>query len=256
MASRALKPTEFNNLVNAVTDAFGDPTRRTIYLLVHENPAGLSAGEVAGAVGLHPNVARHHLDKLVGGSYLEVSLRQPSGAGRPAKVYRSSEPGLQLEFEVGHDDILVTLLGKALSRLPESEAAALAEEVGLEYGKQMATSMGSSPESQRSFRSALHVVADALSAHGFAAHAERHGTELRIVSGHCPFGDVAIEHPVICAVDRGMVRGLLDSLYGETAVALSSSVARGDDECIADVSEIPVAPDVDEGSVATGDAQA
>ena len=239
MAQRALNPTEFANLVNAITSAFGDPTRRDIYLLIHEHPDGLTASEVAEATGLHANVARHHLDKLVGGSYVEVSQRQSSGAGRPAKVYRAAEPGLALEFDVRHDDILVTLLGKALSRLGEAEAAALAEDVGLEFGKQMAASMGTTVEGQRSFRSALHVVADALSAHGFAAHAERHGDELRIVSSHCPFGDVAIEHPVICAVDRGMVKGLLGSLYGETQVALSSSVAKGDDACVADVSEVP-----------------
>ncbi len=235
MANRALNPTEFANLVNAITSAFGDPTRRDIYLLVHEQPEGLTASEVAEATGLHANVARHHLDKLVGGAYVEVTQRQSSGAGRPAKVYRAMEPSLQLDFDVGHHDILVTLLGKALSRLDEAEAMDLAEEVGLEFGRSMAESMGSSTDGQRSFRSSLHVVADALSSHGFAAHAEREGDELRIVSGHCPFGDVAIEHPVICAVDRGMVKGLLGSLYGETEVALSSSVARGDDECVADV---------------------
>lgn len=237
MAQRALNPTEFSNLVNAITSAFGDPTRRDIYLLIHAEEAGLTASEVAEATGLHANVARHHLDKLVGGSYVEVTQRPSSGAGRPAKVYRASEPGLKLEFDVGHDDILVTLLGKALSRLPDDEAAEMAEEVGVEFGKQMAAAMGTSADGQRSFRSALHVVADALSAHGFAAHAERNGDELRIVSGHCPFGDVAIEHPVICAVDRGMVKGLLRSLYGETEVALSASVANGDSSCVADVSD-------------------
>jgi predicted ArsR family transcriptional regulator len=242
VAQRALNPTEFANLVNAITSAFGDPTRRDIYLLIHAESDGLTASEVAEATGLHANVARHHLDKLVGGSYVEVTQRPSSGAGRPAKVYRASEPGLKLEFDVGHDDILVTLLGKALSRLPDEEAAEMAEEVGLEFGKQMAASMGGTVDSQRSFRSALHVVADALSAHGFAAHAERDGDELRIVSGHCPFGDVAIEHPVICAVDRGMVKGLLSSLYGETEVALSSSLAKGDDTCVADVSDAPSAP--------------
>ena len=242
MTQRALTPTEFANLVNAVTSAFGDPTRRDIYLLVHEHPDGLTASEVAKATGLHANVARHHLDKLVGGSYLEVTQRPTSGAGRPAKVYRPAGPGLHLEFDVGHDDILVTLLGKALSRLGDAEASALAEDVGLEFGMQMAASMGPTTDAQRSFRSALHVVADALSAHGFAAHAERHGDELRIVAGHCPFGDVAIEHPVICAVDRGMVKGLLGTLYGETEVALRSSMALGDDTCVADVSAVPATP--------------
>ena len=238
MSQRALNPTEFANLVNAITSAFGDPTRRNIYLLVREHADGLTAGEVAEVTGLHANVARHHLEKLAGGSYVEIRQRQSTGAGRPAKVYRATEPELFLDLDVGHDDILVTLLGKALSRLPVEEAAELAEEVGLEFGKQMAAKMGDSTDSQRSFRSALHVVADALSAHGFAAHAERDGEELRIVSGHCPCGDVAIEHPVICAVDRGMVKGLLGSLYGATEVALTSSVARGDDECVADVSDI------------------
>ncbi len=232
MAERSLNPTEFANLVNAITSAFGDPTRRDIYLLAHEKTDGLTVSEVAEARGLHTNVARHHLDKLAGGGYLEVTQRSSSGAGRPAKVYRAVDPDLHLDFEVRHNDILVTLLGKALSRLPASEAAELAEEVGLEFGRQMAAS---NPNTEQSFRSALHVVADALSAHGFAAHAEQHGDELRIVSNHCPFGDVAIEHPVICAVDRGMVKGLLGSIYGETTVAIGSSIARGDLNCTADV---------------------
>ncbi len=41
--------------------------------------------------------------------------------------------------------------------------------------------------------------------------------------------------PVICAVDRGMVKGLLASIYGETEVELIGSVARGDDACVTDV---------------------
>jgi predicted ArsR family transcriptional regulator len=75
-------------------------------------------------------------------------------------------------------------------------------------------------QSTRSFRTALHAVADAFSAHGFAAHAEKEGDSLRIVTEHCPFGDAAVEHPVICAVDRGMVKGMLGTLYGETNVDL------------------------------------
>jgi predicted ArsR family transcriptional regulator len=78
-------------------------------------------------------------------------------------------------------------------------------------------------------------VADALSAHGFAAHAEQHDGRLRIVSDHCPFGDAAIEHPVICAVDRGMVRGMLEELYGEATAATEASRPAGDKSCITTV---------------------
>lgn len=138
---------------------------------------------------------------------------------------------------------MVTLLGKALARLSDEEATALATEVGQEYGRKMAADMVAADghaELHQSFKTALHTVADALSSHGFAAHAQRSGAELRIVSNHCPFGDVAIEHPVICAVDRGMVQGLLGELYGHTDVSLSASVARGDNECVTDV-QIPLA---------------
>src|ERR1700689_4913896 len=83
----------FSATVAAVTSAFGDPTRREIYLHVRSHP-GTTASEVATAFSLHPNVARHHLDRLSAGGYLEVSVeRSPTaGAGRPSKRYRSAGP--------------------------------------------------------------------------------------------------------------------------------------------------------------------
>ena len=229
-----LTPTEFSSAVTAITSAFGDPTRREIYLFSREHAEGVTAAEVARRFELHPNVARHHLDKLAGGGYLEVAVARigNAGAGRPSKLYRATEQSATLEFPVRHDDLLVALLGRALALIPANEAAAMAEEVGMEYGRVMAKSLGDTSDGQRSFRSALHAVADALTAHGFAAHAEKHGNELRIVSEHCPFGGAAIENPVICAVDRGMVRGMLGALYGDTSPELESSIPMGDQVCV------------------------
>ena len=83
----------------------------------------------------------------------------------------------------------------------------------------------------------MHSIAEALTAHGFAARAEKDtkSSKLRIISEHCPFGVTAIEHPVICAVDRGLVKGMLSSLYGEATTDLSSSLPMGDDVCITDI---------------------
>jgi len=233
VASSPLTPTEFASAVTAITSAFGDPTRREIYLLAHERPEGLTAAEVAERFALHPNVARHHLDKLAGGGYLEVTApRFGSGAGRPSKCYKAASAQVEVDIPVRHDDLLVTLLGRALALLPREQAEAMAEEVGVEYGQVLAGAIEPTEDTHRSFRSALHAVADALTAHGFAAHAESHGGELRIVSEHCPFGGAAVEHPVICAVDRGMVKGMLAGLYGETTPATESSLAMGNDICI------------------------
>ena len=231
-----LSPTEFASAVTAITSAFGDPTRREIYLFAHGAEEGVTASEVAERFELHANVARHHLDKLAAGGYLEITTaRAAGGAGRPSKRYRAIDAEVSLDVAVKHDDVLVQLLGRALNELGPERAAALAEEVGVDYGRTMAGAMGEG--GTRSFRSALHAVADALSSHGFAAHAEKEGNSLRIVTQHCPFGDAVVEHPVICAVDRGMVKGMLGTLYGETSVDLVRTPVGDDVRCVTAVDE-------------------
>ena len=231
MTNSDLTPDEFAAAVTAVTTAFGDPTRRDIYLFVRARDGGATAAEVAEGFALHPNVARHHLEKLAGGGYLDVELARHESAGRPSKRYRTSADDSHLAFPPRRDDLLATLLAKALERLPVDEARAIAEEVGLEYGRAIAARMEPT-EGHRSVKAAVASVADALTAHGFAAHAEKRGNELRIVSEHCPFGGAAIEHPVICAVDRGLVKGMLAALYGDTSPATQSSLPMGDDHCV------------------------
>ena len=225
----------FSAQVSAITSAFGDPTRRAVYLFVRDANEGVTAAQVASQFDVHPNVARHHLDKLAAGGYLEVELTRSgkAGAGRPSKRFRAVDGAAPMQFPVRSDDLVLSLLGEALERLPQHEAEAMAEEVGRKYGQAMAAGLTGDDVAagQRSLRSALQKVADALTAHGFAAHAERRQNKLRIINNHCPFGDVAIEHPVICAVDRGMVKGMLDSLYGETSPSMSASLPQGDRFC-------------------------
>ena len=79
-AEPALDADEFSAAVSAVTSAFGDPTRRDIYLAIRETPDGVTATEVAERFALHPNVARHHLEKLSAGGYVTVDVG--SGRGR------------------------------------------------------------------------------------------------------------------------------------------------------------------------------
>ena len=228
----------FTATVSAITDAFGDPTRRRIYLFVRDHGAddGVTAAAVASEVGVHPNVARHHLDKLAAGGYLEVRSGRVAGggAGRPSKRYHAVADAIT-EFPVRSDDLVLSLLGRALELLSPKDAERMAEQVGAEYGRAMAAGLtGEALDAgHRSMRAAMQAVADALTAHGFAAHTESRNDRLRIINDHCPFGDVALEHPVICAVDRGMVRGMLSELYdGELGVITTeSSRPAGDTFC-------------------------
>ncbi len=224
---------EFSASVAAVTSAFGDPTRRDIFLFAREGDIGVTATEVAQRFELHPNVARHHLDKLAAGGYLAVQTSRPAkpGAGRPSKRYQVTEKALALEFPVRRDELLIALLARTLALVPIEAAEAMAEAVGEEYGRSLAASMAPG-EGHRSLQAALHAVADALTAHGFASHTEPRDGGLAIISEQCPFGGAAVQHPVICAVDRGIVKGMLETLYGDTVPETSASRPLGDDICV------------------------
>jgi hypothetical protein len=56
--SNALNPTDFASAVSAITSAFGDPTRREIFLFAHESEQGVTASEVAQRFELHANRPR------------------------------------------------------------------------------------------------------------------------------------------------------------------------------------------------------
>jgi predicted ArsR family transcriptional regulator len=228
----------FSAAVTAVTAAFGDPTRREIYLFVRSNP-GTTASEVAARFSLHPNVARHHLERLATGGYVEIPMERAAGngAGRPSKRFRAVGNDPTLDLFTRRGDLLVLLLQEALQLLGPAAAEGMAERVGEEYGRTLAHQM-SPGEGQRSLRTAMHAIADTLTAHGFAAHAEDQGASTAVVADNCPFGNAASQYPVLCAVDRGMVKGLLAGLCGDDGsgvvpVVLSSSRARGDDACAA-----------------------
>ena len=147
-------------------------------------------------------------------------------AGRPSKHYRAGPLDATLALPLKHDDLLAGLLARALDALGPAQAERLADDVGFEYGVQLAQRIDPT-ESHRSVRAALSTVADALTAHGFAAHAESSDGRLTIVSECCPFGDTATQYPhVVCALDRGMIRGMLAGLHGETPVGVRDEPAR------------------------------
>jgi predicted ArsR family transcriptional regulator len=116
----------FSAQVSAITSAFGDPTRRAVYLFVRDAQEGVTAAQVAEQFDVHPNVARHHLDKLAAGGYLEVEVTrsEKAGAGRPSKRFHAVDTAAPMQFPVRSDDLVLSLLGEAIERLPRHEAEA------------------------------------------------------------------------------------------------------------------------------------
>jgi predicted ArsR family transcriptional regulator len=224
-----LDPALFTATVTSLTHSFGDNTRRKIYLFLRENP-GSTATELALHCQVHANVVRHHLERLTEAGYVTFDNLRKTTVGRPAKGYRVVGAGLSMDGSVRRDALLVALLEMALERLGPEASEAMAHDVGVEYGRTLAEAIGPA-DSTRSVKTAMVSIAGLLTAHGFAARAEEHNSAQSVVSDNCPFGSAAQHHPVLCAVDRGLIAGMLDGLGAERTRVTLTSRARGDDTC-------------------------
>ena len=200
--------------ISDLTSSLGDPTRRAIYIAIRESSEPLTTSKVAELFGIHPNVARHHLDRLAADGYLEVSQHTPSGkngpgAGRPAKSYEATSMEVSVHFAPRRFEMLVEMLMRVLDEVAPEDVAAVAEKVGRSYAKELAAEIGTPNEA--GYDEAVQAVASAMTGLGFSVDPDAEGQ--RLLTTHCPFGETAMSHPeVICSLDRGIVAGLFGAL--------------------------------------------
>ena len=216
------------------------PTRREIYLHVRSTPGD---DGVRGRRGVLASPERRKApSRPARGGWLPRGHPREVPVGRSREAFKalpaadggSSDPTVELLGR--RDDLLVSLLGEALTLLGPDEAERMAERVGEKYGRALAERMEPG-EGQRSLRAAMHTWRTP-SPHRASPPTQRTGVRRqRWSQSNAHSVRRRPQHPVICAVDRGMVRGLLAGLCGEqvqgsTPVVLSSR-ARGDDACAA-----------------------
>ncbi len=223
--------------IGDLTSALGDPTRRGIYIAVREAPDPATASQIAALFSIHPNVARHHLDRLAEDGYLEVTRRRPDGksgpgAGRPAKCYTATAKEIELHFPARRYDLLSELLVRVIERIDPGNLGEIAAAVGHEYGREIAAEIGAPNES--GFDLAVSAVARAMTGMGFATDPD--SDTRRLLTSHCPFAETAAKHPeVVCSLDRGIVSGLMETLSDDWRPVQVVSHPGIAEDCIAEV---------------------
>ena len=226
MPNADLTPDEFAAAVAAVTTAFGDPTRRDIYLFVRASrrrarPPPRSPSDSRSTPTSPATTSRSSRAAATSTSSSPATNRP---AGRRSATARSADD-THLAFPPRRDDLLATLLARALERLPGrrgphdrrgGRARVRARDRGAD-GADRGAPFGEGRG--RVGRRRAHR------ARFRRARRDARATLLTLVAEHCPFGEAAQQYPhVLCAVDTGMVKGMLEGLYGETAAAPSSRV--------------------------------
>jgi predicted ArsR family transcriptional regulator len=200
----------FDQQIETITGALGDTTRRGIYVMLREAREPVTANQIAVVFDIHPNVARHHLDKLLSDGYIRISDRPVSTptAGRPAKRYEVTEKSVSVQYSARKYDRLAELLTKVVAELDDGRALDIAESVGRDYGVSLAGEIGLATD--EGFEEAAMAVAQAMMGKGLGASTDP--DQNRIVAQFCPLcTTVATQPEVVGRIDHGIVQGLLES---------------------------------------------
>lgn len=222
------------------------PTRARVLAVLQDVGLASTAAELARRLGTHSNTARFHLEALAGAGLVERTTEDRAVPGRPRVRYAASTaapPAAARSYRL----LAEILTAHLAAQVPEPERFAAA--AGAAFGRQSAagcptgsstvSSTGSTAgvtgpggrdpedadpagpaERADSVASAVAAVVQSLGEMGFESWPTFDAGDVRIDVTSCPFLEVATRHlPVVCAVHRGLMEGLLDELGAPVRVA-------------------------------------
>jgi predicted ArsR family transcriptional regulator len=180
---------------------------------------------------LTPAAVRRHLDHLLEEGLVESREERvygPRGRGRPAKVFVLTDTGRHA-FHQAYDDLAATALQFIAKAGGEDAVAEFARIRVHEVEKRYRELLDQAPESKKA-----EVLAQALTADGYAASTLQAGAGEQLCQHHCPVAHVAEQFPQLCEAETEVFSRLLGRHVQRLA-----TIAHGDGVC---TTHIPGAP--------------
>jgi predicted ArsR family transcriptional regulator len=206
-------------------DVLSQPTRARLFAHLARLGHPTGTNELAAELGLHPSGVRVHLERLRSAGLI-ARERVPQPLGRPRDSWSIAPDALPGGQPPGAYRQLARWLAHSIpgrpGRLREIERA------GRELGRELPSTRGPGPPEERMGR--------VLTALGFAPQRKPGRERVVFRLGNCPYRDAVHENqPVVCALHRGLTRGLLDQL--DPAARLADFVAKNPDRagCLIEV---------------------
>lgn len=198
------------------------PTRERVATSILEHGPS-TAADLARRLGLTPAAVRRHLEQLLADGV--VAQRQPRstagrGRGRPAKVFVITDAGRDT-FAHSYDDLAADALRFLAETAGDGAVAEFAARRLRSLTEKYRPLVEAAPVADRP-----RVLAEALSADGFAASAGTTPAGAQLCQHHCPVAHVAAEFPQLCEAETAMFADLLGSHVQRLA-----TIAHGDGVC-------------------------
>lgn len=184
---------------------------------------GMTAAQLAEALGLHVTTVRFHLDQLVAAGVVTAEFTKVFGVGRPRKVYA-------VVPDDGGPADNATSLHVLAELLTESFGSRMTPVKAGEHWVAQHLDLGDDgpAESAGTWLTKVGRMIDVLQDWGY--HPElstsEGGRSCHIDLARCPFMDLArVNEAVVCGIHRGIIRGVLRQLgEGDAAVTLEPFV--------------------------------
>jgi predicted ArsR family transcriptional regulator len=190
--------------------ALGDNTRYAIYLELARSARPLATADISESLGLHPNTVRPHLERMREAGLLDVEVSGRGDVGRPQHRYSIASTAPSLGFEPPTMPVLARMVLAMATRLQAS--ADDAEAVGRTEGAARAGPFVDAPSTLEALVSDL----DRLGFDPLVTDSDDDVDAAVIAFAHCPFADLAAEHPdLVCGLHRGLVAGFVAAM-GDT----------------------------------------
>ncbi len=171
-------------------------TRRKILLYLSDHPNS-GAGEIARFLDLTAANIRYHLDILNEQGAIQVSGERRAGAGRPVFLYSLSPDSL--------GDSTKRMTGALLKVLAADENGSDDIDLAAKYFLDQVETHARR-DVQR-FNQAIEIL-DQFHYHA-SWKATREGPEVEFK--HCPYQDLAIDHPLLCQIDEAILSELFQT---------------------------------------------
>lgn len=246
----------------APLDPSSGTSRSQVLQTLRQSPEALGIRELSERVGLHANTVRFHLEHLVEQRLVERSTIPSGGRGRPRSAYvAAAQPGAR------EDQRSYRLLAQILAGFVADtvdDPAQEARKVGASWGNHLTAepaSRAGGGDPATGSDEAVDNLMRLLDEVGFAPEMDRsadhHGPESpestgstgstgsadgahrsgpdRIRVHHCPFLEVATEHPeVVCSIHLGLMQGALAKMRAPVVIERLLPFAEPS-QCIAEI---------------------
>jgi predicted ArsR family transcriptional regulator len=203
-----------------------------------------SAAVLAERLELTPAAVRRHLDHLLDEGLVEAREERvygPRGRGRPAKVFALTDAGRHA-FHQAYDDLAATALRFIAEAGGADAITEFARRRVAEVEERYRELLAQAPEDKKA-----EVLAQALTADGYAASTAEAGHGAQLCQHHCPVAHVAEQFPQLCEAETEVFSRLL----GQHVQRLAT-IAHGDGVCTTHIpGATPATPVIDGESART-----